>query len=183
MRWLQKIPAAVVVVLAIVVVAGLASRCVGERTATSPIVDATSGPGRVSVKVAGAARIDYRGSARVQIVSSGGPNVPVNLRLLSVALVQPQDFGTLKFTAGFNLYNYEGNSRATIPSLAPSPAAGLRSTAFLNLVTPTERRFERPVAPCSVSLRSAGRKGELDCPAIADETGATVSMRMEWDLS
>jgi hypothetical protein len=116
-------------------------------------------------------------------VVSDGKTIPANLRFLSIAMGHEESSPAGKFRAGINVFGFTGDGRFTIPAVGPGkPPAGLTTIAYLELTPPggAADRFQRPVLPCSVELEKRGFKGSINCPALQDDKGKSITLVMSW---
>lgn len=152
-----------------------------------------SQPARITVEVDGAVTIHWERDGEVRIVTVTPTERAV--QLLSVGLEQLQDAGDgAWFRTAFDVVGgYDGPGTYTI---APAEdGAGIHSNAFLIHATVTDpdadpvltsdnidevREFARATVACTVEVTADENSGSLTCPALADEAGDTVSLRMTW---
>jgi hypothetical protein len=162
----------------------LLGACGGGTNGGKASVQATVHPAAVTMTVRGAATIDFKTTAPLQIVASVGEAIPVNLRFLSVAFSEPQTSAAGEFRAGANVFGFTGNGTFHIEPTKPgSPPQGLTTLAFFEL-TPkdatTPLRFQQAVLRCTITIARDGFEGSIDCPALREATGKSVSLKMSW---
>ncbi len=176
------------VALLLVVLGGCRSGGTGIRPGpggSDPIVEATTRPATVSLRVTGAFTLQYDGPATLQIVV---PSLKLDaaLRLFSVALDKPVTVRNTNVRVGVNLFGYTGDGVATIPTAGASPAGGgLPSIAYVE-VSPTTGSgtpvtFKHAAKTCRLETGLRGRSGRLECASLGTAAGdKTVSVSFTW---
>jgi hypothetical protein len=152
--------------------------------AKSPIVEATTRSGQITLEAKGAAAAKYSGAATLQIIVTDPKQANPSLRFVSVTILSPLKVGALQLLAGFNLTGTTGDGSYQIAARAASPSPGtLASTAFLQILTPKNARYDVPRSPCTVEIRQSAHAGTLTCAQLADAAGKTVSLKMTWSAA
>ncbi|MCA1832057.1 MAG: hypothetical protein ABR548_03070 [Actinomycetota bacterium] len=170
------------IALGLLLLALLLAACGGGKKST-PTVQGTVQPAAVALTVRGAASVTFKSSTPLQIVVSDAPSIPANLRFLSVAFTRPESAPAGKFRAGLNVFGYSGDGRIRIPAVAPGKAAGGLSTiAYFDLTGAggVADRFQRPALDCTVQISQRGFEGSVDCPALQDDKGKSVTLHLSW---
>lgn len=150
----------------------------------SPIVQATTRPGQLTVKVTGATVIDFTGTTPLQIIVADQRNIAPNLRFTSVTVAQAVKAGTVRFQGGFNLSGLGGDGRFEIGPRPASPSPGtIPSAAYLHVLSPATVRYDQPGKPCILEIHDDARNGRLECPELRSDSGKSISLTMTWATS
>jgi hypothetical protein len=146
-----------------------------------PIVEATTRPAQVTLRATGAAAVSFSGQVSLQIIVTDQANQDPNLRFVSVALPAAVAASGMQVQAGFNLVGSNGDGTFVIEPRPASPAPGtIPSVAFLQIVSPSRARYDRPVSACTAEVHNGAHSGRLECPSLADDKGKTVAFTMTW---
>jgi hypothetical protein len=164
---------------------------IGDPDARPPVVEQL--PSKVRVEVAGAHQFVWEGEQFVHFTRAGAPGRSVNLLSAGFESPQPLDEDPRqRFRWAFDLREY-ADAPGTF-SLS-GVVGGEGSSAFVIIMRVTDgskpavhdwdevelfEQYQRLEEPCSLELGEQHRSGELRCPALAEEGGKTVSLRVTW---
>jgi hypothetical protein len=182
------------------IVALLAGACGKDDKPSAPAFDtrphSNAVPVRLDVRASGKTEFRYNKDARVRIVTFRPAKRELSLLSVGIEGFTPLADGS-QFRFAFDVTGtYDGPGTFTIrpSSSSPLPAGGTDlSNALLmqvRLKDPTAPlskdnvssalKFDKTSKACTVELENDRRSGHLDCPALADETGQIVHMRVRW---
>jgi hypothetical protein len=190
-----------VALVLMVLPAAVTSACGGEPAEEGEVVDRTVDRSLV-VEVEGDRRIDFDGEATLHVVTRVGEGEEADVSVAAIELTEPlvlESGATVALEVGV-VGLYDGDGEYTLPaglglvkpaSAPPVSSASSSSESFSQVSVlfyeldengepVSEERFGYLAEPCRITLRDHATSGEVECPALWDSDGRSVSLTATW---